>query len=154
MCKSASSTLNLLLLLIVLAPVRAQHQSNVIERGKKRPRWSKSRRLRAAASGSGFCIDKSGLFITNSHVVRRAGQGKDDVRLVVDIGLKTQRSIRAKVLRTDDGLDLALLKVDADAGLSALELGKEDSLVETSLSSRLVSPSAAKRPLATRCTPT
>lgn len=105
-------------------------------------------------SGSGFCIDKSGLFITNSHVVRRAGQGKDDVRLVVDIGLKTQRSIRAKVLRTDDGLDLALLKVDADAGLSALELGKEDSLVETCLSSRSVSPSAAKRPLATRCTPT
>ncbi len=131
MCKSASSTLNLLLLLIVSAPVRAQHQSNVIERGKKATALVEVKTAEGAASGSGFCIDKSGLFITNSHVVRRAGQGKDDVRLVVDIGLKTQRSIRAKVLRTDDGLDLALLKVDADAGLSALELGKEDSLVET-----------------------
>ena len=31
----------------------------------------------------------------------------------------------------DDRLDLALLKVDGDAGLNALELGKEDSLLET-----------------------
>jgi hypothetical protein len=42
--------------------------------------------------------------------VRGAGENKDDVRLVVDIGLKTQRRIRAKVRRADDGLDLALLK--------------------------------------------
>jgi serine protease Do len=50
---------------------------------------------------------------------------------VVDIGLKSQRSIRAKALRADDKLDLALLKVDSDAGFTALELGKADSLVET-----------------------
>ena len=50
---------------------------------------------------------------------------------MIDIGRNSQRSLRAKILRVDDGLDLALLKVDADAGLTALELGKEDTLLET-----------------------
>ena len=46
------------------------------------------------------------------------------VRQVIDIGRKTQRSIRTKVVRADDDLDLALLKVDAETGLTPLELGK------------------------------
>jgi S1-C subfamily serine protease len=110
MCKSASATLSLLLALTISAPVRAQHKPDVIERGKKATALVEVKTAEGAASGSAFCIDNSGLFITNSHVVRGAGENKDDVRLVVDIGLKTQRRIRAKVLRADDGLDLALLK--------------------------------------------
>jgi S1-C subfamily serine protease len=96
--------------LTISAPVRAQHKPDVIERGKKATALVEVKTAEGAASGSAFCIDNSGLFITNSHVVRGAGENKDDVRLVVDIGLKTQRRIRAKVLRADDGLDLALLK--------------------------------------------
>ena len=130
MCKSASSTLSLLLVLIASTPLRAQHKTQVIERGKRATALVEVRTAEGGGSGSAFCIDKSGLFITNSHVVRGPGQGKDDVRLVVDIGLKTQRSIRAKVLRADDDLIWLLLKVDADAGLNTLELGKENTLAE------------------------
>ena len=116
--------------MIASTPLRAQHKPEVIERGKRATALVEVKTTEGGGSGSAFCIDKSGLFITNSHVVREAGQGKDDVRLVVDIGFKTQRSIRAKVLRADDDLDLALLKVDADAGLNTLELGKEDTSAE------------------------
>ncbi|MFI5459892.1 MAG: S1C family serine protease [Isosphaerales bacterium] len=131
MLKGNSSVLAVLFLLVGSAPVQAQHKPEVIERGKKATALVEIKTAEGQASGSAFCVDASGLFITNAHVVRGAGHGKDDVRLVVDIGRKTQRSLRAKVLRADDSLDLALLKVDADAGLNPLELGKEDTLRET-----------------------
>jgi hypothetical protein len=63
--------------------------------------------------------------------VRGASEPKGSVRLVIDIGSKTQRSLLAKVLRADDSVDLALLKVDADAGLTTLELGTEGTLRDT-----------------------
>jgi WD40 repeat protein len=121
----------LLLALVASAPVRGQHKPEVIEHGKKATALVEVRMAQGEASGSAFCVDKSGLFITNAHVIGGAGEGKDNVRIVVDIGLKTQRSLRAKVLRADDALDLALLKVDADAGFDALSLGKEEALIET-----------------------
>ncbi len=117
-----------LLALLLLARPTAQAQSqtkiDVVDRGKRATALVEVTSPRGEGSGSGFCIDKAGLFITNAHVVEGAAQ----VRLVVDIGLKSQRSLRAKVLRSDDEFDLALLKVDADLGLTPLELGKDDSL--------------------------
>jgi len=131
MLKLFSPALAVLLLLVDSAPVQAQHKPEIIERGKKATALVEVKTAEGEGSGSAFCIDRSGLFITNAHVVRGAGQVKDNVRLVIDIGLKTQRSLRAKMLRADDSLDLALLKVDPDAGLNALELGKDDTLRET-----------------------
>ncbi len=131
MLKFCSAAIAALASSVCSVPVAAQHKPEIIELGKKATALVEVKMAEGGASGSAFCVDKSGLFITNAHVVRGAGQAKDSVRLVIDIGRKTQRSLRAKVLRTDDGLDLALLKVDADAGLSALELGKEDALLET-----------------------
>lgn len=131
MLKFSVPAFSVLLLLVGTSPSQAQHKPEVIERGKKATALVEVVTAVGEATGSAFCIDKSGLFITNSHVVRRAAKGKGGVRLVVDIGLKPQRSLRAKVLRADDGLDLALLKVDADAGLTPLELGKDDALLET-----------------------
>jgi WD40 repeat protein len=131
MHRLTSLTLSVLSLLIASPPTQAQHQPEVIERGKKATALVEVATDRGEATGSAFCIDKSGLFITNAHVVGRAAEGKGQVRLVLDIGRKTQRSRRAKVLRADDALDLALLKVDADAGLTPLELGKDNMLTET-----------------------
>jgi hypothetical protein len=131
MCKHLSLALCLALVCIGSQPSMAQHKPEVIERGKKATALVEVRTANGEASGSAFCVDKSGLFITNAHVIDGAGEGKDNVRIVVDIGLKTQRSLRAKVLRADDALDLALLKVDADAGFDALSLGKEEALIET-----------------------
>jgi len=73
-------------------------------------------------SGSGFCVHSSGLFVTNAHVVSRGGGGSE-VTLVLDAGLKTQKIYKAKVLRRDAELDLALLKVDGNEPFKALDLG-------------------------------
>ena len=86
---------------------------------------------RGKVSGTAFCIDKSGLFVTNSHVVEVLAQVEGDLRLVIDIGLETQRSVAARVLREDTELDLALLEVPADPRLATLELGDDVTLMET-----------------------
>jgi hypothetical protein len=77
--------------------------------------------------GSGFCVHSSGLFVTNEHVVR---QGNDNITLVLNAGLKTQKTLKAKVLRRDKDLDLALLKVEGDEKFDALELGSDKDLGE------------------------
>jgi WD40 repeat protein/S1-C subfamily serine protease len=83
-------------------------------------------------SGTAFCIDKSGLFITNAHVIDEAEGGKADIRIVLEPGLNQKRqSLRAKILRSDDRLDLALLKIEPIPGLAVLELGSDDRLSET-----------------------
>ncbi len=120
-------------LLFANAPLSAQTKPEVVERGKKATALVEVLTADGAATGSAFCIDRSGLFITNSHVVGDAARGEGFVRLVLDICRKTQRSVRAKVLRADDAVDLALLKVDADLGLTPLEIGKDDTLAETAV---------------------
>ena len=85
-----------------------------------------------SGSGSAFCIDRSGLFITNAHVIGEAEGGRAELRLVLDTGRSSKRLIlRAKVVRSDDRLDLALLKVDPVADLTPLSLGRDDGLNET-----------------------
>jgi WD40 repeat protein len=123
--------LSVLIVLLGSASGHAQHKPEVIERCKKATALVEVATPEGEATGSGFCIDRSGLFITNAHVVGKAADSRGQVRLVLDIGQKAQRSRRAKVLRADDALDLALLKVDAEVGLSPLELGKDDALIET-----------------------
>src|SRR5207253_9258889 len=82
------------------------------------------------ATGSASCVDQSGLFITNAHVIEGEAGEEGRVRLVVDSGLATQRILTAKVLRHDDDVDLALLQVNARAGLTPLELGRDSDLNE------------------------
>jgi hypothetical protein len=79
--------------------------------------------------GSAFCVHSSGLFITNEHVVRSAGEN-GTVTLVLDPGLKTQRVLRGKVVRTDKDVDLALVRVQGQKDLPTLPLGSADDLSE------------------------
>lgn len=65
--------------------------------------------------GSGFIVDKSGLIVTNRHVV--AGSGRVIVRL--DNG----DEFDAKVLGTDLETDIAVLKIDAGRELPTLKFG-------------------------------
>ncbi len=77
-----------------------------------------------------FCIHASGLFITNEHVVQGV---KEDgtVTLVLDAGLKAQRTVKAKVLRRDKDLDLALLQTETgDQPFTVLALGSEANVTE------------------------
>ncbi len=120
----------LLLVLVWPATVPAQLAPELVQKGKRATALVEIRADDGIAFGSSFCIDKSGLFVTNAHVVEDAVTD-GVVKLVLNIGEKDQRVARARVVRSSDELDLALLKIDADLGLTPLELGKDDELTET-----------------------
>ncbi|MBX7198966.1 MAG: Do family serine endopeptidase [Rhodospirillaceae bacterium] len=72
------------------------------------------------ASGSGVIIDaKKGYIITNHHVVAHAGE--------ITVTLKDRREFTAKVIGSDEGTDIALLKIDAD-NLSELPIGDSSAM--------------------------
>jgi len=72
------------------------------------------------AAGSGVIVDaKQGYVITNHHVVRDAQQ--------IVVTLKDGRRLQAKLVGSDAGTDVALLKVEPD-NLKALSFGDSDSL--------------------------
>lgn len=70
--------------------------------------------------GSGVVVDaREGYVITNHHVVARADQ--------ITVTLQDKRQFQAELVGSDEGTDIALLKIDAD-DLVALPLGDSDAL--------------------------
>ncbi len=70
--------------------------------------------------GSGFIIDKSGLIITNNHVVDKADE--------IDVQLSTSdKTYKAKVIGKDARTDIALIKIDVKDDLPTLPLGSSES---------------------------
>jgi len=72
-------------------------------------------------TGSGFIVNSDGTILTNNHVVRGSSRLK--------VKLSDMKSYPAKVLGTDAGNDLALIRIDAGRKLPTLRLGDSDSLV-------------------------
>ncbi len=72
----------------------------------------------AKALGSGFLVDAEGHVVTNNHVV----DGASKVVVTLDDG----RELDAKVVGRDPRTDVAVLKVEAGAGLPFLSLGDSD----------------------------
>jgi len=74
---------------------------------------------RQEALGSGFLIDKSGIILTNNHVVA----GADEVL----VKLSDNRELRAHVLGSDPPTDVAVVRLDKAPGdLQAVTLGDSD----------------------------
>ena len=69
------------------------------------------------AAGSGFIVSRDGYILTNDHVV----DGSDEVT----VRLLDRREFKAKVIGTDPGTDLAVLKIDA-TNLTPAPLGDSD----------------------------
>ncbi len=70
--------------------------------------------------GSGFIIDKSGVILTNAHVVDQADK--------VTVRLKDGRALEGKVQGVDEVTDLAVVKINAGSDLPTVTLGSSDSL--------------------------
>ncbi|MBD2494533.1 HhoA/HhoB/HtrA family serine endopeptidase [Nostoc sp. FACHB-280] len=70
--------------------------------------------------GSGFIIDKSGLILTNAHVVDKADR--------VTVRLKDGRTFDGKVQGIDEVTDLAVVKINAGKDLPVAPLGSSNAV--------------------------
>ena len=78
------------------------------------------RKRQQVGQGSGFIISPDGYILTNNHVVGEA----DKIVVTLQDGKEYDK---AKVIGTDPGSDVALIKIEAE-GLPAIELGDSDAL--------------------------
>ena len=68
--------------------------------------------------GSGFIIDAEGYVLTNHHVVAEADE--------IKVSLHNGDSYEAELIGSDKKLDIALLKIDTDDELPAVDLGSSE----------------------------
>ena len=73
---------------------------------------------RATSLGSGFIIDPAGYIVTNNHVI----DGADEI----SVTLTDNTTLKAKLVGKDERVDLALLKVESDKPLRAVQFGDSD----------------------------
>ena len=71
----------------------------------------------ATGSGSGFVVDPDGYILTNEHVIN----GQPRITVVFDNGAR----LAARVISSDAGRDIALLKVTPSGTLTALQFATE-----------------------------
>jgi S1-C subfamily serine protease len=124
-CAPRAGVVSLLLAVTALLPGRADILPADVLRAKGATVLVETH----GGTGSAFCIDASGYFVTNQHVV--GAEGSEDVRLVLHSGESNQTIVRARVVHSDSGRDLALLKTETPVALTPLELGTSADLIET-----------------------
>jgi Do/DeqQ family serine protease len=73
-----------------------------------------------SALGSGVILDADGLIVTNHHVIEAAQE--------ITVVLSDRREFEAKVLLSDERVDLAVLKIEVGERLPVLEMGDSDQL--------------------------
>ncbi len=73
---------------------------------------------RAQSLGSGFIVDASGIVITNNHVI----DGADEINVI----LQDNTSLKATLIGRDERTDIAVLKVESDKPLPAVQFGDSD----------------------------
>jgi len=73
----------------------------------------------ARSLGSGFIVDKSGLIVTNNHVIEDADE--------IFVYTQDNERFEATLVGTDDKTDLAVLKVEAKHDLPFVTFGDSDS---------------------------
>ena len=78
------------------------------------------REFRNKGLGSGFIMSSDGYIITNNHVVKKAEE--------IEVILKGGKKYTAKIVGTDPVTDLALLKIDPEEPLPAVEIGDSSTL--------------------------
>ncbi len=80
------------------------------------------RRYKRTSLGSGVIIDgKRGFVLTNAHVIERAG--------TIKIVMQDEREFEAQIVGSDPDSDLAVLKIESEETLPAIEMGTSDDLM-------------------------
>ncbi len=75
---------------------------------------------RVISAGSGFIIDKSGLVVTNNHVIDKAKK--------ITVKLADGRNLQARLIGTDPATDIALLKIKSDKPFPTVEFADDRKL--------------------------
>jgi hypothetical protein len=112
---------------LTTAAVGAEKLSKV-EIGKRGKAATAYVEVPSGASGTGFCIHPSGLFVTNEHVIQ--GAELADIIVVLEPSLASQRVLKASVVRVDKQLDLALLRIKEGHEFTSLSLGSAEGIAE------------------------
>ena len=95
-----------------------RHRAAPARAGAARPRDDPS--APREGSGSGFIIDRSGLILTNYHVI----EGADRITTTLGDG----RTFRAEVIGVDPAIDVALLQIPGQPDLPVASLGNSETL--------------------------
>lgn len=105
-----------------------------IERLKQATVYIKVRRGGQETTGSGFMLRRepeSGFIVTNSHVVILDGVMAEQVTVVFYAGTANEKEYAAKIVATNPGSDLAVLRVAANDLPEPLPAGNSVDLYET-----------------------
>ncbi len=78
------------------------------------------RRRQQNSLGSGLIIDKSGLILTNNHVIKDAEE--------ITVRFANKQEVKGKVVGTDGKTDLAVIRVSTKEDLPVATLGDSDTL--------------------------
>ncbi|HWR72381.1 MAG TPA: Do family serine endopeptidase [Nitrospirota bacterium] len=78
------------------------------------------RRRQQTSLGSGVVIDKTGLILTNNHVVKDADE--------ISVRFANKQEAKGKVVGTDGKTDLAVIRVNTKEDLPVARLGNSDTL--------------------------
>jgi Do/DeqQ family serine protease len=78
------------------------------------------RRRQQSSLGSGVIIDKSGLILTNNHVIKDADE--------ITVKFANKQEVKGKVVGTDPKTDLAVIRVSTKEDLPVATLGNSDAL--------------------------
>lgn len=77
--------------------------------------------LAERGTGSGVIYDKSGLIVTNNHVVEGASE--------IVVSLSDGTTMPGKILGTDPATDLAVVKIDAKRELPVAQFGDSSDIM-------------------------
>lgn len=107
-------------------------QPNPFSRFFGDPRGEQPREFQQSGLGSGVIVSQDGYILTNNHVVQDADE--------ITVGLLGGREYKGQVVGTDPQTDIAVVKIDPNENLPAIQIGNSDNVRVGELTLAIGSP--------------